>query len=367
MARTNNLTNFLTDVAASIKEKKGYQSSQKIQAADFDTEIASIQTVHNQNKTVSPQTYAQEISADNGYTGLGTVTVNAVTSAIDNDIAAGNIKSGVEILGVTGTVVELVGETKTVTPTTSEQVITPSTGKNAITQVTVSAVDNTIDANIIQANIRAGVTILGVEGNLAPDKPDQTKTVTPTTSSQTIEPDTGYELASVTVNAVTSAIDNNIVAGNIKEGVTILGVTGTVHEGVDINNEDVTVTPTTSSQTIEASTGYTGLGTVIVNAVDNTIDANIVQANIKAGVTILGVTGNLEPDKPDQTKTCTPSTSQQVIEPDTGYELASVTVSAVTAAIDNNIIASNIAQGVTILGVTGTFDNGVAAALAGEY
>ena len=31
----------------------------------------------------------------------------------------------------------------------------------------------------------------------------------------------------VTVNAVTSAIDDNIVAGNIKSGVTILGVEGT--------------------------------------------------------------------------------------------------------------------------------------------
>lgn len=52
-------------------------------------------------------------------------------------------------------------------------------------------------------------------------------TATPSTSSQTIEPSTGYDgLASVTIEAVTSAIDENIVAGNIKNGVTILGVTG---------------------------------------------------------------------------------------------------------------------------------------------
>ena len=44
MARINNLTNFLQDVADSIKTKKEYSSSQKIHPADFDTEIASIET-----------------------------------------------------------------------------------------------------------------------------------------------------------------------------------------------------------------------------------------------------------------------------------------------------------------------------------
>lgn len=58
-------------------------------------------------------------------------------------------------------------------------------------------------------------------------KPEQSKTATPSTSSQTILPDTGYTLSSVTVNAVTSSIDNNIQAENIKQGINILGVEGT--------------------------------------------------------------------------------------------------------------------------------------------
>lgn len=58
--------------------------------------------------------------------------------------------------------------------------------------------------------------------------PLQDRTVTPTTSKQTIQKTTSsyYGLGKVTVNAVTAAIDENIVAGNIKSGVTILGVTG---------------------------------------------------------------------------------------------------------------------------------------------
>lgn len=54
-----------------------------------------------------------------------------------------------------------------------------------------------------------------------------TATVTATTESQTITPETGKVFDEVIVNAVTAAIDANIVAGNIKAGVTILGVEGT--------------------------------------------------------------------------------------------------------------------------------------------
>ena len=56
-----------------------------------------------QNKSVTPTTSKQTITSGSGYDGLGTVTVNAVTSAIDANIVAGNIKSGVTILGVEGT------------------------------------------------------------------------------------------------------------------------------------------------------------------------------------------------------------------------------------------------------------------------
>ena len=52
--------------------------------------------------------------------------------------------------------------------------------------------------------------------------------ITPSTSSQSIP--TGYTSGG-TVAAVTAAIDSNIVAENIREGVEILGVEGTVQEG----------------------------------------------------------------------------------------------------------------------------------------
>lgn len=95
-------------------------------------------------------------------------------------------------------------DSATFTPTTSQQSLTLEQGKVAVKEVTVEAVTAAIDSNIKASNIKLGVTILGVEGNLSADKPDQTKTVTPTKSTQTVTADSGYELSSVTVNPIPS-------------------------------------------------------------------------------------------------------------------------------------------------------------------
>lgn len=67
--------------------------------------------------------------------------------------------------------------------------------------------------------------------------------VTPTTTSQTSTPPQNFDgFYKVTVSGVTSSIDNNITAGNIKNGVTILGVTGTYSGGVPQGYAQVPVT-----------------------------------------------------------------------------------------------------------------------------
>ena len=53
--------------------------------------------------SVKPTTSAQTITAPSGADGYSPINVSAVTSSIDANITAGNIKSGVTILGVTGT------------------------------------------------------------------------------------------------------------------------------------------------------------------------------------------------------------------------------------------------------------------------
>ena len=84
-------------------------------------------------------------------------------------------------------------------------------------------------------------------------KPEQSKTATPSTSSQIILPDEGYTLSSVTVNAVNSSIDSDIKAENIKQGINILGVEGTFK---DQANEIVDRSFTTLNITTDTISAY---------------------------------------------------------------------------------------------------------------
>ena len=76
MARTNNLSNFLTDVAGAIKEKKG--SEVAIPAANFDTEIRNLPSQGTyQHKTVPvTQNGTQTVIPDAGYDAIDELTIN---------------------------------------------------------------------------------------------------------------------------------------------------------------------------------------------------------------------------------------------------------------------------------------------------
>ena len=91
-------------------------------------------------------------------------------------------------------------------------------------------------------------------------------------------------------------------------------------------------TISTKEQTYSIQAGYhDGSGSV---SIDKTEKAKIIADNIRQGVTILGVVGTLEEgsggDNKAQAKTVTPTSAQQVVTPDAGYKyLTQVTVEAI--------------------------------------
>ena len=161
-------------------------------------------------------------------------------------------------------------EARTVTPSTSQQIIKPSRdGYDGLSQVTVEAT------------------------------PLETRTVNPSTSSQTITPSgSNIGFSTITVNpyrlqskSVYAGVQGKIVTPDSGyDGLSSVSV-----GGVALQNK--TVNPSSSSQTVKPDSGYTGLSQVTVN-----------------GITL-------------QNKTVTPSSSTQYISADSGYNgLGTVTV-----------------------------------------
>lgn len=76
--------------------------------------------------------------------------------------------------------------------------------------------DSAEKAKIIPANIKNGVSILGVQGTMTgqEDLQVQSKTVTPTFTAQTILPDSGYDyLSQVVVSAISVTESENSAGG----------------------------------------------------------------------------------------------------------------------------------------------------------
>lgn len=233
-----------------------YLGSNKVGLTNNVNESAVIQPL-----SITPTVYQQTIEAPEGIGGYNPISVSAVTSAVDSNIVAENIKSGISILGVEGTLEGVEGQTKTVTPTTSQQIITPDTGYNALISVVVDGVTSSIDPDITAGNIKSGVNILGVEGTLV-------------------------ELqGEVRTERLTSPSGNTFTPSSGKNGITSITVTP--------RNMDRIITPDVTNVYFPIPSGYSGNGFVTVNAVTSSIDSNIKAENIKDGVTILGVTGTL--------------------------------------------------------------------------
>lgn len=145
----------------------------------------------------------------------------------------------------------------------------------------------------VQADLIAQIQT-ALEGKTSVSLVLQEKTVSPTTSAQSITPDSGYDgLSKVTVNAMTTATQATPSISVSSAGLITASATqtaGYVTAGTKSATKQLTVqaaqtiTPGTSNKTIASGRYLTGTQTIKG-------DANLKAENIASGVSIFGITG----------------------------------------------------------------------------
>lgn len=198
-------------------------------------------------------------------------------------------------------------QSKTVTPSENTQTVNPDSSYDALSSVTVEAISNTYIGSSVTKKSAA--------------------TYTPGTSNQSIA--SGQYLS----GAQTIKGDSNLIASNIKKGVTIFNVTGSYNEATGGPTlQSKAVSPSESTQTVSPDNGYDGLSKVTVNAISSTYIGSDVTKKSAA--------------------TYIPKTTDQSIA--SGQYLSGTQ----TIKGDANLVAGNIKSGVNIFGVTGTYAGG---------
>lgn len=241
-------------IQATVQEGDSYTIQPGYYAGGTVSGIAGGGNYTLQEKIVTPTKSQQSVSADSGFYGLSAVTVNAIPD-IYQDVSS-----------VNATAAQVLANAIFVT---SDGSVTAGTmPNNGAVEIVLSIGNTTYDVPLGYHNGEGAVSIV-----------PETKTATPTKSQQNITPTAGKVLSQVTVAPIPAAYQDvsgvTAAAFNVLDGDIFVNAQGEEVEGTMPNNGAVNKTMdglTTTSVSIPA--GYTSGGQVsLTNAIETALAA----------------------------------------------------------------------------------------------
>ena len=383
----------LSDGLALIDQERNYQTELILNLQDTIEELATpipqtapLISIDNTAGTIT----ATVIQEQGGYVPMGTLNTTITAKHSIDTLLPGNIKAGVNILGVTGTMSSgidtsdataaagdiLSGKTAYVNGTKVTGNIATKTSSN----LTASGATVTVPAGYYASNASKSIT----SGSAT--TPTTVITATPSLSTTYTYDKSGYKMSVSKTQSVTPTVSAGYVSAGTAGNIT---VSGEAYVPASAVNAAVTSTNATAAgtigynQQITVGAGYcpndriirsniasgsaTTPATTITSAPTISVDANglITASNSKtqnvtptvsAGYVSSGTAGTITVSGSNTRQlvtkgaaTYTPSTTNQTIQ--SGQYLTG----AQTIAGDADLTAANIRNGVNIFGVTGTY------------